>query len=154
MKHTQGHIIALCLIAASILAIAHLAIEPVFSQTFVTVTSFATYVSPVFSTSTSFLTYIVTVVSSSSFLTYYSTVFSTTTSIMTYVDVAFSTTTTSITYPSPTFTGAPYSVTPLVGYLSDVLYALIIALIAFRAKTVYAKTLRHARRHFGYSKRQ
>jgi glucan phosphoethanolaminetransferase (alkaline phosphatase superfamily) len=148
LKHTQRALVALCLVITSALAIAHLASEPVFSQTFITVTSFATYVSPSFSTSTSFITYIVTIVSSSSALTYYSTAFSTTTSVLTYIDVAFSTTTTSTTYPPPTFSAAPYSVIPLANYFTDLLYALVIVLIAFRGKALYKKTAQSFRRHF------
>ncbi len=150
MRLSQRTVVACSLEFASIMAIMYFAVQPVFSQayvTFSTVTSYATYEAPIFTTTTSYLTYVITVFSSSSVITYITTLFTTSTSLLTYVSVAFSSTTTTVTYPSPSFTAAygPIASSP-TQYLTDALYASVLVWAAIRVKPVYTRVQRLFRR--------
>ena len=135
MRHTQG-VVAFCLALASIMAIANFMVQPAFSQTYVTVTSYQTYVAVSFTTSTSFLTYVSTQVSSSTSPTYITTVFTTSTSYLTYVTVMFTSSTTVVGYPAPTHDIIPSWANLALASFSIIFYLFLAICTGSRAKTV------------------
>lgn len=135
MRHTQG-LVAFCLAFASVMAIANFAVEPAFSQTYTTVTSYQTYVAVSFTTSTSFLTYVSTQLSRSASLTYITTVFTTSTSYLTYVSVMFTSSTSVVGYPAPTPNFVPNWASLAPANFSIIFYVFLAICAGLRAKTL------------------
>jgi predicted neutral ceramidase superfamily lipid hydrolase len=142
LGHSQ-RLVALCLVVASITAIAHFAVPSVFSQGYATVTSNLTYTSVGFTTSTSFLTAVTVEFSNTySYLTYVSIAWVTSTSYLTYVESATSTT----TRAAPWF-HLPSSTSLLsMNYLSGILYAFLAIWVGIRLQAFYTVTVHLFRR--------
>jgi len=129
------------------MAIANLAVEPAFSQTYVTVTSYHTYVAVSFTTSTSFLEYVSTQVSRSVSLTYFTTVFTTSTSFLTYVSVMFTSSTSVVGYPAPVANFVPGWAGPaLANYSSIILYVFLAIWMGLRSKAMRVASVHVVRR--------
>jgi hypothetical protein len=129
-----------------------------YTTVFSTTTSVMTYIDVAFSTTTSSTTY-----PSPTFRVIQQTSQPATTVEVTMptlsVSVANQTTVTSpvttINVTAPTLSvsvanqaSTPYLVIPLASYFSDLLYALVIVLIAFRGKMLYKRVAQSFRRHF------
>ena len=110
----MGHsskIVALCLLLASITAITSFGLQPVYSQDYITTTSFLTKVTLGFTTSTSYVTAVsIGITSTSSVLTYITLEYVTSTSFLTFFDPTIVTTTNTYTYPAPTYNHLPATI--------------------------------------------
>ena len=140
-------VVTLSIIFVSVIAVAHFAIEPVFSQNYVTLTNYQTHIDLHATTSTSFLTYVtVQFSSSSSFVTDITVLFTTSTSFITFVYVTMTNSTSTTTYPAPAQFAPRLTGENSKSYFSSILYAFFAVWAGIRAKTLYTVTRRSLRR--------